>query len=424
MFKRKLYVLIISFLLIVLQTGCSDNDNDDFVSNNNELTGYFLDTIVEGLRYKCDSLEGQTGSDGSFNYFDGRTIEFFVGDIEIGSGLGQKIMTPVDLVDGATNEYNDHVVRICQFLLSCDTYNDGVISISEDIHNKAKNKTIDFSQNIENDVVQELFGQNNFVSYVDAKNHFAKTFKGKDILLVPMTLNLDKNDDGDKEVNVISETNFKEWTFSWDINNCPQDACACVGHEEVDEKEFQVYINSASNLTNCLITLNITLGDDTKVEKLLPVNIINTDNEQPLNFSTDYLNGKTFYNITEDNGVYEGSTYVFTDTEVIFWEGLSVVSEDQKYKRNYSIIEGGIVKFLFEGQEYWYIKLIDSNNKDFLSICFTDFLDDILNCSIGDELFFFDKSEALDYININRKKSGTLVESLSNDDSKYISRIN
>jgi len=345
MFKRKLYVLIISFLLIVLQTGCSDNDNDDFVSNNNELTGYFLDTIVEGLRYKCDSLEGQTGSDGSFNYFDGRTIEFFVGDIEIGSGLGQKIMTPVDLVDGATNEYNDHVVRICQFLLSCDTYNDGVISISEDIHNKAKNKTIDFSQNIENDVVQELFGQNNFVSYVDAKNHFAKTFKGKDILLVPMTLNLDKNDDGDKEVNVISETNFKEWTFSWDINNCPQDACACVDHEELDEKEFQVYINSASNLTNCLITLNITLGDDTKVEKLLPVNIINTDNEQPLNFSTDYLNGKTFYNITEDNGVYEGSTYVFTDTEVIFWEGLSVVSEDQKYKRNYSIIEGGIVKF-------------------------------------------------------------------------------
>jgi len=82
------------------------------------------------------------------------------------------------------------------------------------------------------------------------------------------------------------------------------------------------------------------------------------------------------------------------------------------------------LKFLFEGQEYWYIKLIDSNNKDFLSICFTDFLDDILNCSIGDELFFFDKSEALDYININRKKSGTLVESLSNDDSKYISRIN
>jgi len=349
-FKRKFYVFIISLFLIIIQTGCSDNDNDDFVSNNNELTGYFLDTIVEGLNYKCGSLKGQTASDGSFKYVEGKTIEFFVGDITLGSGFAKKVMTPVDIVDGAANENNDQVVRICQFLLSCDAYNDGVISITDDIHNKAKNKTIDFSQSINNDVVQELFGQNNIVSSNEAKSHFAKTFKGKDILLAPMILSLNKKDGEEKEVNVISETDFKDWTFSWDINNCPQNACACVGHDELDEKEFQVYVNSTSNSTNCAITLNITLEDDTNIEKILPVTVLNTDGEQTLNFAISDIEDVSGISSDEQFVYISGNEYTAMPANLFIYN-----KNDGSFNSKTSVPVQVIGNFDSQDDSFWFI---------------------------------------------------------------------
>ncbi len=65
---------------------------------------------IEGLQYETDSLSGVTDENGTFNYYEGETIEFKTGDVVIGQIAAQdiahdKIVTPIDLVPGARDIY-------------------------------------------------------------------------------------------------------------------------------------------------------------------------------------------------------------------------------------------------------------------------------------------------------------------------------
>lgn len=82
--------------------------------------GVFLDSAVEGMRYVSGSLSGYTGSDGRFGYETGQSVSFYVGDILIGEATGEAVVTPADLVPGATDQTHPTVSNICQFIQSPD----------------------------------------------------------------------------------------------------------------------------------------------------------------------------------------------------------------------------------------------------------------------------------------------------------------
>ena len=61
-------------------------------------TGYFLDSKVEGLNYTGDKgATGSTGVEGDFKYLPDETMTFSLGDLPIGSVVGQTVVTPQDL---------------------------------------------------------------------------------------------------------------------------------------------------------------------------------------------------------------------------------------------------------------------------------------------------------------------------------------
>ena len=84
------------------------------------LIGTFIDSAVEGLGYETPTHTGMTDANGSFMYHEGDTIRFYVGDIMLGEAMAKPIMTPIDLVDGATDETNQAVVNMTRVLQTMD----------------------------------------------------------------------------------------------------------------------------------------------------------------------------------------------------------------------------------------------------------------------------------------------------------------
>ena len=113
--------------------------------------GVFVDAPVEGLAYKTQTRQGVTGTGGSFEYLDGEKVKFSVGGIFLGEASGKALMSPLDLVPGATDETNPTVTNICRFLITLDDDNDlrNGIQISEQVRQEAEDKSLSFDQTIE-----------------------------------------------------------------------------------------------------------------------------------------------------------------------------------------------------------------------------------------------------------------------------------
>ena len=87
------------------------------------LQGVFADAPVAGLSYATSSgASGTTNAQGIFNYAAGDTVTFSVGGLTLGSATpsvtlaGTTIVTPVDIVAGATGTSNAKVTAIGQLL--------------------------------------------------------------------------------------------------------------------------------------------------------------------------------------------------------------------------------------------------------------------------------------------------------------------
>jgi hypothetical protein len=133
--------------MLLLLAACSGGGGDDGAKP--ELTGQFIDSAVTGLYYEASpsGLTGTTDVSGTFKYKAGDTIEFYVGDILIGSASAVPIMTPVTLVVGAVDETHSVVISIAAFLQSLDS--DGNLSngiqIEPAVAAAAEGKTLDFN---------------------------------------------------------------------------------------------------------------------------------------------------------------------------------------------------------------------------------------------------------------------------------------
>lgn len=106
---KKTFTLPLLVALLALG-GCLDGDSG---SDDDTETGRLTATGIEGLRYQTASQAGTTNADGEFQYYEGETVSFWLGDLLLASDVPAKpFLTPIDfsaenreqLRIGSTNE--------------------------------------------------------------------------------------------------------------------------------------------------------------------------------------------------------------------------------------------------------------------------------------------------------------------------------
>jgi hypothetical protein len=146
-------IWLIPTLCLLLLSGCGGSSSSSSSGSSSvTATGVFTDSPVQGLRYVSGSLSGYTDSNGTFQYEKGQTVSFYVGDILIGQANGQAVLTPVNLVSGATDQTNPTVSNIAQFLQSLDDDGNPAngITITSQESTLAAGDTVNFNQSIAN----------------------------------------------------------------------------------------------------------------------------------------------------------------------------------------------------------------------------------------------------------------------------------
>lgn len=116
--KKTILGLMIATLLI----GCGGGSTDDAESQDTTtLSGVFVDAKVKGLRYKTETLEGYTDTNGIFKYKNGENIEFFLGNLSFGLAKAKSLMTPYTMA-GDTDLQNPSAkaLNIALLLQNCD----------------------------------------------------------------------------------------------------------------------------------------------------------------------------------------------------------------------------------------------------------------------------------------------------------------
>lgn len=153
---KKIY-RIIALVSLTLICGCSKDDPGKGEPEAINETGIFIDSQVSGLKYTTETKSGVTDENGKFEYLEGETVTFYVGDIIIGSGIAKENMSPIDIASTTNPDINSiEVKNISAFLQSLDNDNDpsNGIEITAATVNAITVSSIDFMQPIE-----KLLGQ-------------------------------------------------------------------------------------------------------------------------------------------------------------------------------------------------------------------------------------------------------------------------
>jgi hypothetical protein len=143
---------VMIFLMAGLVACGSGSDGDKSPSSGpsptpESKTGVFLDTVVSGLDYVTDTQSGTTDDFGQYQYIEGEAVTFSIGGIILGSTLAGPVVTPLALVEGATDVTNPQVINIVRLLLTLDEDGnpDNGIRINDSVRVAAADQSIDFS---------------------------------------------------------------------------------------------------------------------------------------------------------------------------------------------------------------------------------------------------------------------------------------
>lgn len=142
--------LVSALILTSCGGGSASGDEAPAVVAPTISSGKFIDSAVEGLTYVSGSTTGTTSSDGTFQYENGATVTFKIGDIVLGTVTPKSVLTPVDLVSGAKDETDPTVTNIAKFLQTLDDDNSPTakITISTAAANAAKGQSVNFAQSV------------------------------------------------------------------------------------------------------------------------------------------------------------------------------------------------------------------------------------------------------------------------------------
>jgi len=138
----KINFVLISLCSIILMIGCGGGGESS--TNNNLITkiGVFADAPVFGLEYKTSTKSGIKKKKGEYEYIEGETVEFKLGDLSLGSVKADSLITPYTIAgDQDISNPSDKAINIAMLLQSLDNdRNDGDIL---DVRNAQNHKFVD-----------------------------------------------------------------------------------------------------------------------------------------------------------------------------------------------------------------------------------------------------------------------------------------
>ncbi|WP_441374431.1 hypothetical protein [Acinetobacter lwoffii] len=148
--KKTLFCLTLAGLLSAC--GGSDNDSDSNTNpppSSTTQIGVLTDGPVVGVKYLRTSSSGQSFEDftndkGEFEYGEGDTVRFFIGDVQLGEAIEAKArITPLDLAESENARTN--LMVLLQSLDANGEHSDG-IQISAQTQAAFKTVNLDFEQ--------------------------------------------------------------------------------------------------------------------------------------------------------------------------------------------------------------------------------------------------------------------------------------
>lgn len=116
-------------------------------SSGSVFDGVFKDSNVSGLAFESGDQKGTTDDLGAFKYEEGENVSFSIGAVNLGTGLGKSIMTPLDLVANGKLTTTE-VINKVRFLMMLDEDNtpSNGIEISKGVQEIAEDwEEIDFA---------------------------------------------------------------------------------------------------------------------------------------------------------------------------------------------------------------------------------------------------------------------------------------
>lgn len=147
-------LLVGSSCAFFFSSGGGSSDRDEKDKDDDEIivatSGRFGEPPTQGVSYASGALSGTTGSNGEFQYETGKTVRFFIGEVDLGEAVqGKAVITPQDLVqDGAVD--TPAVINISRLLWSLDSDpGDDVITIPRAVRSAAVRSNTDVSSAIE-----------------------------------------------------------------------------------------------------------------------------------------------------------------------------------------------------------------------------------------------------------------------------------
>ncbi len=180
MIQRLLIVIFIFFLSA--QTGYAGMgkycDHKKFKKRGCSQFGYFIGSRVSGLSYKTDNCSGITNHFGRFKYKKNKAVTFSIGDLVLGSVMGKKVITPLDLIEDAEGAEDPRVNNILAFLQTLDR--DGDLNNGIQITRKTSRIVSEYSNAIDFDQTTAAFASDAMIQSLMADLNTAGVFKDLD----------------------------------------------------------------------------------------------------------------------------------------------------------------------------------------------------------------------------------------------------
>ncbi len=119
MVKSNFLVIGLCAGLVACGGGSSSGESSGSEDQPDNQTGVFLDSPVINIGYRTETLEGVTNSLGEYEYAEGETVTFFIGDLDLPPVPATGVVTPLNMA--STQDTSDPtVVNILRLLQTLD----------------------------------------------------------------------------------------------------------------------------------------------------------------------------------------------------------------------------------------------------------------------------------------------------------------
>lgn len=161
--KKEMKSMAMTVTIVLALNACSGGDTSASRVTDvgtPTISGFLIDSPVDGAKYTCGNITSFTGKNGSF-FCEQTPVQFYVGDVKLGE-IQQlprdTYVTPQDLENVPRDVFNDDVLKVAVFLQSLD--NDGDIEesimLDKNLIKKLDNKHTELQQMTHTELIELL----------------------------------------------------------------------------------------------------------------------------------------------------------------------------------------------------------------------------------------------------------------------------